>query len=119
MVVSNIYEVINGRVDKYTGNYSKYVTLRKERYELWEKEYLAQQEEISKMQDYIDKNLARASTSKSAKSRIKALENMEIIDEPDKDIKPIKLKFETTKQPFKDVLKVENKDLNFSNNIVL
>ena len=63
--------------------------------------------EIAKLQAYVDKNLARASTSSSAKSRVKALENMELIEKPEADIKPIKLKFETVKEPYKDVLTVE------------
>ena len=72
------------------------------------KEYEQQQEEIQKMQTYIDKNLARASTSKSAKSRIKALENMELIEKPEGDLKQMRLHFEIDKEPYKDVLKTEN-----------
>ncbi len=75
------------------------------------KEYEAQQLQISQMQTYIDKNITRASTSGSAKSRVKALERMELIEKPDDDIKPIKLKFETIKEPYKDVLTVENLDI--------
>lgn len=109
--VDNIIEIQRGKAETYTGNYSKYLLLRSERRALLEKEYEAQQLEIAKMQEYIQKNIARASTSNSAKSRVKALENMEIIEKPESDIKPIKLKFETVKEPYKDVLTVEDLEI--------
>lgn len=105
-VVDTIFEIERGKLYTYKGNYSKSLVLKEERRERQKKEYDAQQAEIAKMQTYIDKNIARASTSNSAKSRIKALENMEIIDKPDGDSKTMKLKFETVHQPYKDVLKV-------------
>ena len=109
--VDNMFEIERGRLHSYKGNYSKYIVLKEERKALHQKEYDAQQEEIAKLQAYVDKNLARASTSSSAKSRVKALENMELIEKPEADIKPIKLKFETVKEPYKDVLTVEGLDI--------
>ena len=53
----------------------------------WEKEYEAQQEEIADLEDYVARNLVRATTSKSAKSRVKKLERMERIEKP-KEYKP-------------------------------
>jgi len=84
---------------------------KKERVERQTKEYEAQQIEIEKLQTYVDKNLARASTSNSAKSRIKALDSMELIEKPEGDIKPIHLKFETTKESYKDVLTISDMSL--------
>lgn len=109
--VDNMFELSRGRLESYPGNYSKYLVLRDERMALRRREYEAQQLEIQKMETYIEKNIARASTSASAKSRVKALENMEIIEKPDADIKPIKLKFETIKEPYKDVLITEGLDV--------
>lgn len=109
--VDNMFELSRGRLESYPGNYSKYLVLRDERMSLRRREYEAQQIEIQKMETYIEKNIARASTSASAKSRVKALENMEIIEKPDADIKPIKLKFETIKEPYKDVLITEGLDV--------
>lgn len=109
--VENVLELERGKMYSYSGNYSKYLVLKEERNEVLRKEYEAQQLQISQMQTYIDKNITRASTSGSAKSRVKALERMEIIEKPDDDIKPIKLKFETIKEPYKDVLTVENLDI--------
>ena len=107
-IVDTVFEIERSKLYTYKGNYSKYLVLREERRQRQQKEYEAQQVEIAKMQTYIDKNLARASTSNSAKSRIKALESMEIIEKPDADLKPMRLKFEKINEPYKDVLKVSN-----------
>ncbi|MBQ2890908.1 MAG: ABC-F family ATP-binding cassette domain-containing protein [Clostridia bacterium] len=107
-IVDTVFEIERGKIYTYKGNYSKFLKLKEERRERQQKEYEAQQEEIAKMQTYIDKNLARASTSNSAKSRIKALESMELIEKPDSDLKVMKLKFETVREPYKDVLKVND-----------
>lgn len=111
VTVDNMFELERRKLYSYKGNYSKYVELRAERIALWQKEYDAQQLEIEKMQTYVEKNITRASTSAGAKSRVKALENMEIIEKPDSAIKPIKLKFEITKEPYKDVLTVSGLDV--------
>ncbi len=107
-IVDTVFEIERGRLYTYKGNYSKYLILKRERKIRQQKEYEAQQAEIAKMQTYIDKNLTRASTANSAKSRIKALENMELIEKPDGDMKAMRQKFETVKEPYKDVLKVKD-----------
>ena len=61
----------------------------------------AQQEEIAALQTYIDKNMARASTSASAKSRLKILENMEVLEDPEFSERKIRLRFEKTKTHIK------------------
>ena len=107
-VVQQVFELERGKLVSYKGNYTAYLQQKEERRKRLEKEYEAQQIEIARMQEYVDKNLARASTSNSAKSRIKALDAMEIIEKPDGDLKQIKLRFETLKDPYKEVLHVEN-----------
>lgn len=74
--VENMLEIERGKMYSYNGNYSKYLVLKEERNEVLRKEYEAQQLQISQMQTYIDKNITRASTSGSAKSRVKALERI-------------------------------------------
>ncbi len=105
-IVDNIFDLTQKRIDTYKGNYSAYLKQKDERMERAIKEYEAQQEEIARLQTYVDKNIARASTSASAKSRLKILENMEVLENPEYFDKKIKLKFEKTKEPFKDVLTV-------------
>lgn len=97
-----------GSLYTYKGNYSAYLVQKEERYERSIKEYEAQQEEIARLQTYVDKNIVRASTSASAKSRLKTLENMDILENPEYYEKKIRLKFETTKQSYKDVLTVKD-----------
>lgn len=107
-IVDNIFEIERGRLNTYKGNYSAYLVQKEERLERSIKEYEAQREEIAKLQDYVDRNMARASTSASAKSRLKILENMEVLENPEFAQKKIRLKFEKTKEPYKDVLTVSN-----------
>ncbi|MDD6033226.1 MAG: ATP-binding cassette domain-containing protein, partial [Oscillospiraceae bacterium] len=75
--VREIWEVEFQSMRIFPGNYTKYKTLKAELMARWEKEYEAQQEEIADLEDYVAKNLVRASTSKSAKARVKKLERME------------------------------------------
>ncbi len=110
-IVDNIFEIERTKLYTYKGNYSQYLVQKEERRILNEKAYEAQQEEINKLQTYVDKNIARASTSNSAKSRLKILENMDRIEKPEGDLKQIKLKFDMTKEPYKDVLTVEDMDI--------
>ena len=110
-IVSHIYEVERGKVYSYAGNYSKYLVQKAERRAREEQEYAMQQLQMAQLQTYVDKNIARASTSSSAKSRLKTLENMEILERPDGDLKTMRLKFEHTNEPYKDVLTVTDLDI--------
>ncbi len=107
-IVDNIFEITQCRLNSYKGNYSSYLTQKAERYERSIKEYEAQQEEIARLKAYVDKNIARASTSASAKSRLKTLESMEILENPEFSERKIKLRFEKIKDPYKDVLSVKD-----------
>lgn len=81
-VCSSVCEIERGSLTRFKGNYSNYIKLKQESVIRREKEFELQQKEISKMEDYVARNLVRASTSKSAKSRIKALDKMERIEKP-------------------------------------
>ncbi len=109
--VSHIFEVERGRLYSYPGNYSKYLAQKAECKVREEKEYEIQQMQIAQLKTYVDKNIARASTSASAKSRLKTLESMEVLERPDGDLKSMRLKFEHTKEPYKDVLTVTDLDI--------
>ena len=108
---SRIWEIENTSIIQYKGNYSKFKILREERLQNQLKQYEAQQEEIKKMKDYIAKNIARASTSNSAKSRVHALERMEIIEKPKIYDKTVKLDFTYNKESVKSVLEVSKLEL--------
>ncbi len=107
-VTSEIWEVEFCNLRVFTGNYSKYKVLKADLMARWEKEYEAQQEEIADLEDYVARNLVRATTSKSAKSRVKKLERMERIERPREYNKQISLKFDFDRDPVKEVLNVEN-----------
>ena len=79
---NKIFELENRRIFSYRGNYSKYKILKAERIAYEEKEYEKQQEEIASLKEYIAKNIVRATTAKSAQSRVKKLENMEMLEKP-------------------------------------
>ena len=67
---------------KFPGNYSFYLDKKAENYERDMKLFEKQQDEVAKLQDFIQRNLARASTTKRAQSRRKKLDRMELMDQP-------------------------------------
>lgn len=111
-VVGRVVEIENKSLSIYAGNYSKYKILKAERYERALKEYERQQEEIKKLQTYVDKNIVRATTAKSAQSRVKQLERMEILEKPFTPPRPPRFSFRYGQEPAKEVVSV--RDLNLS-----
>ncbi len=110
-VVSQVWELERNTLTVYPGNYSKYLLLKQERFERLQKEYEQQQKQIASLQDYIDRNMARASTSNSAKGRLKTLEKIEVMEKPTVYEKHMTLRFEAERQPYKDLLELENLSL--------
>lgn len=104
-------EIERGVLKRYKGNYSAFTVQKQADVARQLKEYEAQQEEIAKLQDFVDRNLVRASTSNMAKSRIKKLEAMEIIEKPVLYEKSAKIKFEYDIVPPIDLLTVKNIDI--------
>ena len=107
-LVDHIWELERAVLTTYRGNYSSYVVQKKERVERQLKEYEMQQEQIKSMEEYVAKNIARASTSKSAKSRLAALERMDRIEKPVIWEKKAAFRFEYDEPPVKDVFHGEN-----------
>lgn len=109
--VTSICEIENTVLTRYKGNYTAFTRLKEEAVTRQQKEYDLQQKEIAKMEDYVARNLVRASTSKSAKSRIKALDKMERIEKPNTYHKAAKLEFTFAQDPPQEVLKVKDIDV--------
>ena len=107
-VVTQVYEVSRKQIQRFTGNYSAYLDQKAANYERDMKLYEKQQQEVANLQDFIQRNLARASTTKRAQSRRKKLEKMEIMDRPLGDEKSATFTFEIEKQSGNDVLTVES-----------
>jgi ATP-binding cassette subfamily F protein 3 len=106
-VVSQVYEISRTTSIKYTGNYSSYLQQSAENYERELKQYEKQQDEVAKLKDFIQKNMARASTTKRAQSRRKKLDRMELLDRPLGDEKSAHFRFDIERQSGNDVLKAK------------
>ncbi len=110
-LATSICEIERGRLTRYRGNYSAYTVQKEAAVERQEKEYAMQQKEIAKLEDYVARNLVRASTSKSAKSRQKQLDKMERIEKPVTHQKRASLRFSYEIEPPLDVLEVRDTDI--------
>ena len=108
---TSVCEIERGVLKRYKGNYTAFVHQREENDARQEKEYEQQQKEIAKMEDYVARNLVRASTTKMAQSRRKQLEKMELIERPVHDTKAAKIRFTYAMEPPEEVLKVKGIDL--------
>ena len=107
-----IYEIERNKCTRYGGNYSAYLDAKEKNYEIELKHYEAQQEEIKKLEDYVARNKARASTAKMAKSKQKAIDRIELIEKPVLMNKACRFKFELEYPSYKDVLICEDMQLN-------
>ncbi|MDN3019433.1 ABC-F family ATP-binding cassette domain-containing protein [Paenibacillus sp. BSR1-1] len=107
-VVTQVYEVSRKQIQRFTGNYSSYLDQKAANYERDMRLYEKQQQEIANLQDFIQRNLARASTTKRAQSRRKKLEKMEVMDRPLGDEKSASFSFEIERQSGNDVLMVDS-----------
>lgn len=110
-VVNRIWELKNTKITCWKGNYSKYKEFKEEWLIATKKEYEKQQVQIADMKDYVARNLVRATTAKSAQSRVKKLAAMELIEKPDERVSTPTFVFEKAIDPTKEVLKVTGLDL--------
>ena len=104
---NKIWELEDGTLWEYKGNYTAYTRQREEQDTRQKKLYEQQQAERAKLEDYVARNLVRASTTKMAQSRQKMLERLEPIEKPHRRLKPPKIRLEFETEPVKDVLDVE------------
>ncbi|MDF2065519.1 ABC-F family ATP-binding cassette domain-containing protein [Bacillus sp. Cr_A10] len=106
-VVNFVYEVSRHNVTRYVGNYSSYLDQKAKNYERDKKMYEKQQEEKAKLEDFVNRNLARASTTKMAQSRRKVIEKTDWMDSPDGDEKSASFGFSIDRPSGNDVLRLE------------
>jgi ATP-binding cassette, subfamily F, member 3 len=107
-VVTQVYEVSRKQIQRFIGNYSSYLDQKAANYERDMKLFEKQQQEVASLQDFIQRNLARASTTKRAQSRRKKLEKIELMDRPQGDEKSAIFSFGIEKQSGNDVLTVDS-----------
>ncbi|MEN1939318.1 ABC-F family ATP-binding cassette domain-containing protein [Paenibacillus sp. 102] len=118
-LVTQVYEISNKESRRYVGNYSKYSDLKAALYEQEMKRYEKQQEEIAKLEDFVQKNIARASTTKRAQSRRKQLDRMELLTRPLGDSKSASFHFDIEKQSGNDVLQVKDVSIGYEKEPVI
>ena len=104
----DICEIENTELIRYKGGYSSFLTQKQERIKVLTREYEKQQQEISAMREYVQKNLARSSSSNSVGSRVKALEKLEEKKKPNPAPKDIRFRFDYELEPYKTVLTLNN-----------
>lgn len=117
-VVSEVYELSRRKIHHYTGNYSRYLELKAEQLTSEWKAYEKQQTEISKLEDFVAKNLVRASTTKRAQSRRKKLEKMDRLDRPEGDEKSVHFLFDIGKPSGNVVLQLEDGAIGYDGEVL-
>ncbi len=108
---TSICEIERGRLTRYKGNYSAFTQLKEAAVARQWKEYELQQKEIAKLEEYVARNLTRASTAKSAQSRVKQLEKMERIEKPLSPQKQARIRFDYVVDRPVEVLDVQEVDV--------
>ena len=112
-VVNQVYEISRHQIMKFPGNYSFYLDKKAENYERDMKLFEKQQDEVAKLQDFIQRNLARASTTKRAQSRRKQLDRMELMDRPLGDESSANFSFNIEKQSGNEVLNIHSLSIGY------
>ncbi|MGW9908721.1 ABC-F family ATP-binding cassette domain-containing protein [Streptococcus sp. 151470009-6] len=105
-------------LDRYVGNYSRFVEQKEQKMATEAKNYEKQQKEIAALEDFVNRNLVRASTTKRAQSRRKQLEKMERLDKPEAGKKSANMTFQSEKTSGNVVLTVENAAIGYDGEIL-
>ena len=107
-VCTRIWELRGKSIKTYRGNYSAYLPQREAADERQQKLHDAAVEKAAKLQDYVDRNLVRASTTKMAQSRRKQLEKLEITEAPQDETNQLKFRFEYDVEPWNELVLLKN-----------
>ena len=118
-IVTGVIELSRQQSIKYPGNYSFYLDEKAARFEQELKQFEKQQDEVAKLEDFIARNLVRASTTKRAQSRRKQLEKMTMLDRPAGSEKSASFSFDIKRQSGNEVLRVHDLTLSFSDEPIL
>lgn len=107
-VCNRIFEIEDNTLTAYKGNYSAYLPQKEAAVALQQKQHDADMEKAAKLEDYIARNLVRASTTKMAQSRRKQLEKMEITEAPRTSHTDLKFRFTFDVMPYNEILTAKN-----------
>ena len=117
-IATEILELRHGQLNKFKGNYTAYTKLRTSLDDQQQEAYERQQAEIKKQEDFIQKNIVRASTTKRAQSRQKQLDKMELIDPPKHDQK-VRINFQIEQQTGKEVFIFDDLTVGYPNKTMI
>lgn len=117
-LATQIFELNHGALTIFKGNYSQYLAQRELRDQQQEAAFEKQQEEIKRQEEFIQKNIVRASTTKQAQSRRKALEKMELIDPP-KHSGKVRISFKSARPSGKEVLILKDLTIGYPDKVML
>lgn len=119
-ITNRTMELLNGRMNSYDGNYTKFIDYKKKDYDVKLKAFNLQQAEIKRQEEIIEKfrSFNREKSIKAAESRQKALDKIDRIDAPDRDPKAAKITFSTLIKSGNDVLHVENMSKSYGDKLL-
>lgn len=118
-VCTRIWEVEDHQLTSYKGNYSAYLPQKEAAVALQQKQHDADVAKAQKLEDYIARNIVRASTTKMAQSRRKQLEKMEITEKPHSGPQQLNFKFEFDVTPYKELLTIKNLSVKIGERVLL
>jgi ATP-binding cassette subfamily F protein 3 len=117
-LVNVTYELEQHQATRYQGNYSQYLDLKAQQIEQQLKQYQRQQQEVARLQDFVQRNIVRASTTKRAQSRRRMLEKMEVMDRPQDHTKKLQVRFDVKITSGKEVLKTWDLSIGYPEKIL-
>lgn len=117
-VVKDVYDLDNRTLTHYTGNYTQFVAYKQERLKAEWKHYDQQQKKIAKLEDFVNRNIVRASTTKRAQARRKQLEKLDRLERPETDDRSIHFQFHSDKDSGTEVLDVENAKVGYDEQVL-
>ncbi|WP_071131280.1 ABC-F family ATP-binding cassette domain-containing protein [Enterococcus timonensis] len=117
-IAEDVYELSRAKITRYRGNYSQYLDLKAQQLATEQKAYDKQQTEIAKLEDFVAKNLVRASTTKRAQSRRKQLEKMDRLDRPQGDQRSARILFNFETVSGNIVLQVDNGAIGYDGKVI-
>lgn len=110
--VNEVYELFNGNLTRYSGNYTSYQMLRTMELEQLAKAFKNQQKELEKTEQFIERFRYKATKAKQVQSREKQLEKVEIIQIP-QHLKKLSFRFPDPPHSGKDVISLEELHKNY------
>ena len=113
-----VYDLSNKKLTRYNMPYEMYLKEKEINDENYKKAYISQQAFIKRTNEFIQKNIVRATTTKQAKSRRKMLERLDVLEKP-KNHEPMHITFPFSKDLGQEVLKLESLTVGYGEKVVL